>query len=74
MDIGTTVKANSILTGTIVIEDGEQRASLTRVASLQLIDVANDKTLITVLFDSEKENSISDIAKRFGDILKQTME
>lgn len=74
LEIGIAVNADSILTGTIVIESGEQRSLLTKVASFQLVDVASGKTMINVLFESEKGNSLSETAKRFADILKQNME
>jgi|GEM_PF-3571581 len=74
LEIGVAVNADSILTGTIVIESGEQRALLIKVASFQLVDVASGKTLINVLFESEKGKSFSETAKGFVDILRQNME
>jgi len=70
LDIGIAVNADSILTGTIVIEFGEQSSLLIKVASFQLLDVASGKVLINVLFESEKGKSFSEIAKRFVKILE----
>lgn len=74
LEIGLAVNADSILTGTIVIESGEQRSLLTKVASFQLMDIASGKTMINVLFESEKGNSLSETAKGFVDILMQNVE
>ncbi len=74
LEIGISVNADSILTGTIIIESGEHRSLLTKVASFQLIDVAKGKTLINVLFESDKGISLSETAKGFVDILRQNVE
>lgn len=74
LEIGIAVNADHIVTGTVVVESLEQRSLLTKVASFQLVDVANGRTLISVLFESEKGSSLSEIAKAFTDILRQNME
>lgn len=74
LEIGLVVNADSILTGTIVIESGEQSSLLVQVASFQLVDIGSGKTLINVLLESEKGNSLSETAKRFADILRQNRE
>ena len=56
------------------MESGEQKLLLTKVASFQLVDVANGKTLINLVFESEKGKSLSETAKGVVDILKQNVE
>lgn len=74
LEIGRAVNADSILTGTVIVESTEEKLALARIASFQLVDVANGKTLINVLIESEKGKSISETAKGFVDILKQNMK
>jgi hypothetical protein len=74
LEVGTAVNADSILTGTIVIESGEQRSLLTKVASFQLVDVASGKTIMSIVFEPEKGESFSKIGKGFVDVLKQAMK
>lgn len=74
LEIGIAVNADSILTGTLIIESGDQKSLLVKIASFQLVDVANGKTLINVLIESEKGRSFSEIAKGFVEILKQNTE
>ncbi len=72
--IGKAVNADSILTGTIITESGEEKLGLVRIASFQLVDVSTGKTLINIFFESEKGKSFSEIANRFVVTLKQSME
>lgn len=74
LEIGSAVNADSILTGTLIIESGDQKSLLIKIASFQLVDVANGKTLINVLIESEKGRSFSETAKGFVEILKQNTE
>jgi len=74
LEIGMAVNADSILTGTILIESGEQKSLIVKVASFQLVDVTSGKTLVNVLVESEKGNSLSETAKGFADVLRQNLE
>jgi hypothetical protein len=38
------------------------------------VDIGSGKTLLNVLLESEKGNSLSETAKRFADILRQNRE
>ena len=73
LDIGMVVNADSILTGTLIIESGDQTLFLVKVATVQLVDVTGGRTLINVLFESEKGQSFQIIVKKFVDILRQNM-
>ncbi len=72
LEIGKAVNADSILTGTVVIESTEQTL-LVKIASFQLVAVSTEKTLVSILFEFEKGKSFSETAKGFVDILKQNM-
>ena len=72
LEIGKAVNADSILTGTVVIESTEQTL-LVKIASFQLVAVSTEKTLVSILFEFEKGRSFSETAKGFVDILKQNM-
>lgn len=74
LEIGTAVNADSILTGTVIIESGEEKLLLVKVASFQLVEVTSGKTLINVLFESEKGKSLSETAKEFVDVLRRSIE
>ena len=74
LEIGVAVNADAILTGTMIIESGEQKALLIKVASFQLVDVASGKTLINVLFEAEKGRPLSETAKGFVDIVKRNVD
>jgi len=74
LEIGKAVKADLVLTGTAIVESAEQKALLVRIASFQLLDVAREETLISVLSEPEKGQSFSQITRDFVDILKQNMK
>lgn len=73
LDIGKAVNADCVLTGTVLIESGEQQSLLVKISSFQMVDVASGETLISILFEHEKGKSFSEIAKRFVDLLKENM-
>lgn len=74
LEIGTAVNADSILIGTMIIKSGEQASLSIKVASFQLVDVVHGKTLVNVLFESEKGKPFSETAKEFVDILRENMK
>ena len=74
LDIGKGVNADSIITGTVIIESVEQKSLLVRIASFQLLDVAGEKALVRFLSEPERGKSFSKITKEFVDILKQNMK
>jgi len=57
----------------VIIESGDQKSVVVRIASFQLIDVVSGKTLISSLFEFEKGRSLTEIAKLFVDIVTQNM-
>ncbi|OQX52258.1 MAG: hypothetical protein B5M53_09085 [Candidatus Cloacimonas sp. 4484_209] len=73
LGIGKAVNADSILTGTVIIESSKDKLVLVRIASFQLVDVLSGKTLINILFESEKGKPFSEIANGFVAVLKQNM-
>lgn len=73
LDIGKVVNADSILTGTVIMESGEQQSLLVKIASFQMVDIATGETLISALFEPEKGKSFSEVTKSFVEILKQNM-
>jgi len=74
LEIGKAVNADSILTGTVIIESGEEKSLLIKIASFQFVDVASGKTLLSILFESERGRSFSETAQSFVEIIKQSME
>lgn len=74
LEIGKAVNADSILTGTVIIESSEKKLASVRMASFQLVDIPSGKNLINVVLESEKGNSVSGLSKRFVDIIKQNMK
>lgn len=74
LEIGKAVKADSIVTGTVIIESVEQKSLLVRIASFQLVDVAGEKTMIRFLSEPENGHSLSEITRQFVEILKQNMK
>lgn len=73
LEIGKSLSAHFIVTGTVVIESEEQKSLIVRIGSFQLVDVAGEKTLINVLFEPEKGKSLSETAKDFVEIVRQSM-
>jgi len=74
LEVGKAVNADSILTGTVIIESGEGKSLLIKIASFQLADVTSGENLLNILFEPEKGKSFSGIAQEVVDILKQNME
>jgi len=74
LEIGKAVDASSILTGTVIVEFGENKPLLVKIASFQLLDVKNEKALISFLSEPEKGKRFSEITKDFVDVIKQNMK
>jgi len=74
LEIGKAVNAGCILTGTVIIESGGEKLASVRTASFQLVDVPSEKSLISVVLESERGDSISELSKRFLDILTLNMK
>lgn len=74
LEIGAAVNANSILTGTVIVENDKENSFLIKIASFQLVDVASGKNLLSILFESEKGESFSKISNDFVNVLKQSSE
>lgn len=74
LEIGKAMSVESIVMGTIIVESTEQKPLLVKIASFQLVDIASEKTLVNLLYESEKGESVSDITKDFINILKQHTE
>lgn len=73
LEIGKAVDASVILTGTVIVEFGENKPLLVKIASFQLLDVKNEKALISFLSEPEKGKRFSEITKDFVDVVKQNM-
>jgi len=73
LEIGRAVNAAFIVTGAVVIESQEQKSLVVKIGSIQLVDVLTEKTLINVLFEPEKGQSVSETAREFVEIVKQNM-
>ena len=74
LEIGKAVSAESIIMGTIIMEATEQTSLLVKIASFQLVDIASEKTLVNLLYESEKGQGISVLTEHFVNILKQQTE
>ena len=74
LEVGKIVNSDSIITGTIIMESGEQKSIVVKIASFQLVDVASEKTLLSFLSEPEKGKSLLEMVKGFVDILKQNVE
>lgn len=73
LEIGKAVNADSILTGTVIIESGKEESLLTKVSSFQLYDVSSEKILINVLFESKSGMIFSETAQKLVKIIKDCM-
>ena len=74
LEVGKAVNADSVLTGTVIIESGKEKSLLIKVASFQLMDVTSGNNLLSILFESEKGKSFSEIAKSFIQVIKQSTD
>lgn len=72
LEIGRAVNADFILTGTVIVEFAQDRPLLVKVASFQLIEVVNEKTLIGFLSEPEKGKSFSEMSGEFTDLVRQS--
>jgi hypothetical protein len=70
LDIGQAIGSDHVVTGTVVTEYGEQKSTLIRLASLQLVDVGSGQALVSVLFEPEKGETISEVTRKFAGLLK----
>jgi len=74
LEIGKIVNADSILTGTVIIESNKKGLFSVSIASFQLVDVLSGKTLINIFFESKERISFSKIAMKVVAILKRNIE
>lgn len=73
LEIGRIVNADVILIGTVIIESQKEKLFSVSIASFQLVDVLNGKTLINIFFESKEGISFTKIAKKVVAILKQNI-
>jgi len=73
LEVGKAVNAAFIVTGTVIVESDEQKSLVLKMGSFQLVDVPGERTLIHVLFEPEKGRSLSETARGFVEIVKQSM-
>jgi len=71
LDIGKAINASFILTGTVIVEFVEDKPLMVKIASFQLLDVKNEKALVSFLSEPEKGKRFSDITKDFVDVIRQ---
>ncbi|OYD14505.1 hypothetical protein CH330_08465 [candidate division WOR-3 bacterium JGI_Cruoil_03_51_56] len=77
MEIAKSVGANVLVTGMAVTEPpGEFQFRTVRIsiASLSLIDVPQDKTLIWVLYEPEKATTSSKISRSFAEMMVKSLK
>jgi hypothetical protein len=74
LEVGRTVGANLVLTGTAIVEFPQDRPLRVRVGSFQLIDVATEKTLVAFLSEPEKGESLSAMSGAFVSIIRENMK
>jgi hypothetical protein len=71
LEIGRAVNADLVLTGTVIVELAQDRPLLVKVASFQLIEVINEKTLIGFLSEPEKGKSFSEMSGELTDLVRR---
>lgn len=74
LEVGETVGADAILTGTVIFKSGMVDSILVQVASFQMIDVGSGKTLLGILFEAEKGAALSEISRNLNNIIEKKME
>ncbi len=77
MQIAMSVGANVLVTGMAVTEppgEWQFRTVKVSIASLSLIDVPQDKTLIWVLYEPEKATTSSKIARAFAKVMVESLK
>lgn len=70
LEIGKSVQADVIVTGTAVVLQEEKRP-MVQMVSFQLLDVRSEKTLISVVFDYEQPLPISTACEEFVKLVTQ---
>ena len=73
LEIGKAINADSIITGTVFVEPGEQKSFSVKIASFQLIDASTEKSLLNLLFEFDKGKSLTEVSRVFIDTVKQNM-
>jgi hypothetical protein len=72
LEVARSVGANTLVTGTVVTEppgEWEYRTVRIAIASLSVVDVPQDKTLLWVLYEPEQAVTATAVARAFVDTM-----
>ena len=77
LEVARSVGANTLVTGTVVTEppgEWEYRTVRIAIASLSLVDVPRDKTLLWVLYEPEEAVTATIVARAFVETMAAELE
>jgi hypothetical protein len=70
LDVGKAVKAEAVVTGTVLFDPEERRSVVVRVVSFQLLDTDQGTLLVNAVLTYDQGGSSSDVAARIARMMK----
>lgn len=70
LDVGKAVKAEAVVTGTVLFDHDERRSVVIRVVSFQLLDTDQGLSLVNAVITYDQAASTVDVAARIARMLK----